>query len=124
MLVQVVKQIDITALLAALDTHRVTQGLSWREVARSTGISASTFSRMASGHYPDLDGYAICCRWLGVSLDTFTAPQSGVSPDASTELVVLLRQLGVPECYWRTLVEHVCALRVNGNERPSQDAAV
>ena len=102
--------IDVAALYAAIDTNRAVQGMSWREVARAVDMSASTFSRIRSGHKPELDGYARCCRWLGVSMDVFGTQQTQDPPHLGTELVLLLKRAGVPEVYWRTLCEHVIAL--------------
>jgi transcriptional regulator with XRE-family HTH domain len=66
--------LDVEALHAALDAQRQALGLSWREVARQTGISPSTLSRMAQGRRPDVDSFAACVQWLGIPAERFFRP--------------------------------------------------
>lgn len=104
--------IDIAALFAALNVHRTTHGLSWRNVGEATGLSASTFTRLSHGHKIDIDGYVICCRWLGVSTETFTTDQLAAKPETlAGELVALLRRHRVPVVYWSPLGELINAAR-------------
>ena len=56
--------VDVAALHAALDRKRKLDELSWRELAGRLDISASTFTRMAQGHRPDVDTFATLLRWL------------------------------------------------------------
>lgn len=57
----------------ALLTKRVVNlKIGVREAAAQVGISASTLSRCEGGEYdPDVYTYFYCCRWLGVSMETF-----------------------------------------------------
>ncbi len=48
--------------------------MSWRDVARETGVSAATLSRLAQGKRPDVDGFAALVAWLGLSADDFLRP--------------------------------------------------
>lgn len=64
--------LDVEALYAALDQRRASLGLSWRDVAASTGLSPSGFTRMAAGHKPDADGLATLCAWLRIGITPFT----------------------------------------------------
>jgi transcriptional regulator with XRE-family HTH domain len=66
------QKLDVPALYAALDLIRAHNELSWRDVAKATGISPSTFSRMADGHRPDADALCTLVAWLRVPLDRFT----------------------------------------------------
>lgn len=66
--------LDTDALHAALDRERHSRGLSWRDVARETGVSAATLSRLAQGRRPDVDGFAALVAWLGLSADEFLRP--------------------------------------------------
>lgn len=99
-------EVDLEALQTALEIQRATQNVSWRDVATQTGMSASTFSRLRTGKGIDIHGYAACCRWLGVSLDTFVTPtdQPNLVPGQTTDLLTLLRRRGVPQVYWAPLV--------------------
>jgi transcriptional regulator with XRE-family HTH domain len=56
--------VDVAALHSALDRKRKLHELSWRELAGRLDISASTFTRMAQGHRPDIDTFATLLRWL------------------------------------------------------------
>ncbi len=62
---------DGEALYAALDATRVARQLSWRQVARQSGVSSSTLTRMAQGRRPDADGLAALTLWAGLSADNF-----------------------------------------------------
>lgn len=66
--------LDVDALHAALDRERQSRDLSWRDVARETGVSAATLSRLAQGRRPDVDGFAALVAWLGLSADDFLRP--------------------------------------------------
>lgn len=66
------KQLDVGALYAALDLIRSHGEMSWRDVARQTGCSPSTFSRLAEGKRPDADALCTLVAWLRVPLDRFT----------------------------------------------------
>ena len=68
-------KLDVAALYTALDIIRAHDNLSWRDVAKRTGISPSTFSRMAAGRRPDADALCTLIAWLRVPLDRFTAPR-------------------------------------------------
>jgi transcriptional regulator with XRE-family HTH domain len=59
------------ALFAALDVKRRQEGLSWRDVARATGVSPSVFTRIAQGRRPDVDTFLTLCTWVGVSPGNF-----------------------------------------------------
>ncbi|MGI8875657.1 MAG: helix-turn-helix domain-containing protein [Egibacteraceae bacterium] len=64
--------LDVAALHATLDRERERRGMSWRQVSRETGVSASTLSRMGQGvARPDVDGFATLVGWLGASADDF-----------------------------------------------------
>jgi transcriptional regulator with XRE-family HTH domain len=67
-------KLDVPALYAALDLIRAHGDLTWRDVAKATGISPSTFSRLADGHRPDADALCTLVAWLRVPLDRFTVP--------------------------------------------------
>src|SRR5215472_16554346 len=50
--------VDVKALHAALDAARTEKSLSWRQLAKGIGVSASTVSRMANGLKPDVTAFA------------------------------------------------------------------
>jgi transcriptional regulator with XRE-family HTH domain len=65
------QQLDVAALYTALDVVRAHNDLSWRDLAKVTGCSPSTFSRMAAGGRPDVDTLCTLVTWLRVPLDRF-----------------------------------------------------
>ena len=75
--------VDIAALRAALDATRDARGLFWRDVAQQVGVSASTFSRMAQGHYPDVNAFVRMLHWLGMPHEAFVV-QDGGNPATET----------------------------------------
>ncbi|MFF1810797.1 multiprotein-bridging factor 1 family protein [Streptomyces sp. NPDC058251] len=90
--------VDVQALHAALDAAREERGLSWRQLAKELGVSASTISRMANGLKPDVTGFAAMTTWLRMPAETFyVAPEatsaslSQEEPELVASLVPLLR---------------------------------
>lgn len=85
--------LDRRALHAALDERRETRHLSWRQVAREAGVSASTVTRLQSGRAPDVDGFARLISWLGGGADRFLGqPGSAGCPECARLSAKLRRQ--------------------------------
>jgi hypothetical protein len=63
---------DAKALHAALDAQRKARGLAWSDVARETGVSAPTMTRMKNGGRLEVDGMLAMVRWLGRTVESFT----------------------------------------------------
>ena len=64
-------QFDAEAFYAALDATRQSRKLTWKQVAKESGVSASTLTRMSQGRRPDLDGLAALCSWAGLDASDF-----------------------------------------------------
>ena len=62
---------DVDALHAAMDSQRRSRGLTWKEVAAESGVSASTLTRLSRGRQPDVNSLAALTVWLGISADHF-----------------------------------------------------
>ena len=62
---------DTKAFYEALDGARQAKTMNWKQVAASSGVSASTLTRMAQGKRPDVDGLAALTAWSGLSADDF-----------------------------------------------------
>ncbi|WP_417377273.1 helix-turn-helix domain-containing protein [Gimesia maris] len=62
---------DGEGFFAVLDGHRISRELTWRQVAKESGVSASTLTRMAQGKRPDVDSLASLLAWSGESADSF-----------------------------------------------------
>jgi transcriptional regulator with XRE-family HTH domain len=56
---------DAEGLAIALDKKRTEKSMSWRAVARETGVSPSTLSRLAADENPDVRGLVALLAWLG-----------------------------------------------------------
>jgi transcriptional regulator with XRE-family HTH domain len=85
--------VDVEALYAALDQKRREEDLTWRGVAKVTGTSASTFTRMAQGRRPDVDTFVTLCSWLSVPAERFTRKEvaNGSSQNTLGEITATLR---------------------------------
>lgn len=86
--------VDVKALHAALDAARTEKKLSWRQLAKEIGVSASTISRMANGDKPDVTAFAAMTTWLRMPAETFyvtPAQEAGGEPELVASLVPLLR---------------------------------
>jgi transcriptional regulator with XRE-family HTH domain len=62
---------DADAFHAALDSQRLAMGMTWKDVAAESGVSASTLTRMAQGKRPDVDGLMALLRWSGLQAEMF-----------------------------------------------------
>lgn len=63
--------VNVKSLHAALDAARVQQDLSWRQLAKELGVSASTISRMAQGLRPDVSAFVVMTTWLRMPAENF-----------------------------------------------------
>ncbi len=75
---------------AALDSTRIARGLTWKQVAEQSGVSASTLSRMTGGANPDLDGLAALTCWSGLSADSFIP---GMNPKEHEPMAEISHQI-------------------------------
>ena len=54
------------AFYEALDATRDARKKTWKQVGEESGVSASTFTRMAQGRRPDVDSLAKMVSWSGL----------------------------------------------------------
>ncbi len=86
--------VNVQSLHAALDAARSQRGMSWRQLAKEVGVSASTVSRMAQGLRPDVTAFAAMTTWLRMPAESFyvgAEPYSDLEPDLVASLGPLLR---------------------------------
>src|SRR5438094_6681871 len=62
---------DAMGFYQALDATRKAREVTWRQVAKEAGVTASTLTRMAQGKRPDVDGLAALCTWSALRADDF-----------------------------------------------------
>lgn len=85
---------DAEAFYAALDSQRRALGMTWKDVAGETGVSASTLTRMAQGKRPDVDGLAALLAWSGLKADSFIRISGAAGekkPEPLTQITAVLR---------------------------------
>ena len=64
---------DAQALEDALDAQRRAEGLSWAELGRRLHVAPTTMRGMAARPAIEVDGVICMVRWLGRSVESFTA---------------------------------------------------
>lgn len=80
----------------AIRRKREEQGLSLRDVADETGVSASTLSRIENGTgKPDADNIARLTAWLNVPMERIMGGREGGADEAKA--VVYFPQESMPE---------------------------
>lgn len=63
---------DGRALFVALDAERTARAMSWRDLARETGVTVSTIKRLELDGRLEVDGMLAMVSWLGRSVESFT----------------------------------------------------
>lgn len=69
--------LDTAALYRDLDAERTRRGLSWRGVARDTGLYSSLFTRLGAGEPPSVGPYLTLVAWLGRDRPPYAVPDAG-----------------------------------------------
>ena len=85
------KGFDGEAFFSALASRVDAQNLTWKQVSRSTGVSASTLTRMAQGKHPDAASLAALSAWSGLNPAEFVEGAQPANPDFVAEFSALLR---------------------------------
>ena len=88
------KQIDLEALVAAVDAQRKSKGFSWRQVAKEAEVSPSTLTRMQQGKLPDINTFSALVQWLHIPAERFMVqghPVPKKSPNPMAVASTLLR---------------------------------
>jgi transcriptional regulator with XRE-family HTH domain len=86
-------QFDVGALFSALDSERLARRLTWKDVSKECGISASTLTRLSQGRRPDVDSLAALSGWLGMPADRFMRARAHAFGAASplTQISAIIR---------------------------------
>jgi transcriptional regulator with XRE-family HTH domain len=71
---------DAMGFYQALDATRKARAVTWRQVAKEAGVTASTLTRMAQGKRPDVDGLAALTTWSGLKADHFVRSEEKPAP--------------------------------------------
>ena len=62
---------DIEKFRLELDRIRKKRDMTWKEVAKESGVSAPMLSRMKHGRRPDINGLAALIDWSGLHIGAF-----------------------------------------------------
>lgn len=73
-------RLDVPTLHRYLDHQRERNGLSWRAVARETGLDPMTFTRISRGHPIEGDALITLLMWLGRCRDLGPFISPGADP--------------------------------------------
>ena len=73
-------QFDASGFYQALDATRQARRLTWKDVAKGSGVSASTLTRMAQGKRPDVGSLAALTAWSGLTADEFVRTEGTRAP--------------------------------------------
>jgi transcriptional regulator with XRE-family HTH domain len=104
------KNFDAQAFYAALADTVEARSVTWKQVSKDTGVSATTLTRMAQGRNPDAASQAALAAWAGLNPADFVV-RSGkkaaqeplaaaltllradpkLKPDAATALEAIVR---------------------------------
>ena len=88
--------VNTVELGRAIRRKREEQGLSLRDVANETGVSASTLSRIENGTgKPDADNIARLTGWLNVPMERIMGGRAALGEEAKA--VVYFPQESMPE---------------------------
>ena len=68
---------NAAALYAALDKQRCARSMTWQQVAKEVGVSASTLTRTKGGGRMEVDGMLAMVRWLDQKVENFTFGATG-----------------------------------------------
>lgn len=80
-------EFNLKAFHAALDSVRASRGLTWKNIADQSGVSAPTLTRLSQGKRPDVDSLSALIRWSGLTADDYMAnPRTDVRPEPLAEI--------------------------------------
>ena len=68
---------DAMGFYQGLDATRQARKKTWRQVAKESGVAASTLTRMAQGKRPDVDSLAALTTWSGLRADDYVRHLNG-----------------------------------------------
>ncbi|NKC01229.1 MAG: hypothetical protein GKR90_22410 [Pseudomonadales bacterium] len=65
------KRFDAKALYQALNEQRLQREVTWSQISKEIGVSASTIQRTKLGGRMEVDGMIAMVGWLDVPVETF-----------------------------------------------------
>jgi len=82
---------DSEAFYAALNSTRLSQQKTWKEVAQEAGVNASTLTRMGQGAKPDVNGLTALLAWSHLKMEMFMRGTDQTDSEPIAKITALLR---------------------------------
>jgi len=82
---------DAQAFYRAMDAERLSRDLNWKQVAKQSGVSASTLTRLAQGRKPDVDSMSALVSWSGLDSCIFIKSEKPAEASTFSKSLALLR---------------------------------
>jgi transcriptional regulator with XRE-family HTH domain len=79
---------DAPGFYAAIEAAVNARGITWKQLAEATGVSATTLARMATGRNPDAASVAALSAWAGLNLADFVGGNRRKKKSAGTLEIV------------------------------------
>lgn len=79
------------AFYAALNAVRLSRQMTWKDVAKETGVNASTLTRIGQGANPDVNGLAALLEWANLKAEMFIRGSKNEEPEPLAKITALLR---------------------------------
>ncbi len=70
------KRFDTRALYEAMNKQRLARDLSWVDVSKEIGVSATTMRNTVKGGRMEVDGMIAMVSWLGMKVEEFVRETS------------------------------------------------
>ena len=88
------------------------RGITWRQVARETGVAPSTLTRMARGRWPDGASLAVLSAWANLNPANYVEKSLSVttSPNTLAEISALIK--ADPDLLWDDAMALEAILRI------------
>lgn len=98
------------------------RGVSWRQVATTTGITPSSLSRFAQGSSLDSASLAKLSAWSGLNPADFVVAIDGIASDALEAIALALREDPNLEPQAASAIEAIVRTAYQSLRRPTQTA--
>jgi transcriptional regulator with XRE-family HTH domain len=82
---------DAAGFYAAVAATVAARALTWKQVSKETGVSATTLTRMAQGRQPDAASLAGLSAWAGINPADFVSNAKRVPREPLAQISQLLR---------------------------------
>jgi len=82
---------NVQAFYSALDAVRDARGLAWKDVAKESGVNASTLTRIGQGKKPDVDGLSALLVWSNLKAEMFIADAVDKRIEPLAEIARIIR---------------------------------